>query len=730
MSLKLLEILIKAACSDGIITDAERFHLEKEAEKVGVSTENLIFLINSELENKIKSETSGFETVKENLSDQSGFIVDNETINNQSGFLTSENNNLESGFITDNKSENYTFNLNQIFTDVTVFPTQGAMSLVQKGKYLGKWVIIKRLKPEFSNNQKYIELFYKEFENAYHLDHLNIARINGKGQDSEGNYYYMEFVDGRPLSELIKIKGIEDGKLIKKISLEILEALSYVHKKQVFHRDLKPSNILVTFKGDNVKLIDFGLALTDSYDDDLKTVGTPKYAAPEQFTHGFNADARSDIYSFGLILLEMLTGQIDNNEIAKLRSNELFAIINKSIDKNVLERYSNCEQIIEEIKNIEIKDNTNIFFETKITEITNKIEDIQTFEEFFKFTHFKWKNGDLQYLDNPYSDEPTFTEQAESQIYFDLIIKFFDNNFEENFKNNFFVKGEYLIKYDKKKFLLTNYSLFIRNHENESFKLLLLNQINPKTEKLLTSHSIYINFRNYKIWRSDWELIIKLMEKKEWEVLTENQLKILENKKTQSRKYLNEKDIILSYELYNISYKDFPFISIHDFISNTKTIWESLEYSKYYGNRIIDHTETIKSYISDIEEVFSTFYPFKNEFLLLDCFHKQGFITNFRLFYYDSIQKKYHAIILKNIKSYSIADDLYTDLGGLQVITHDNRKINLSLKYENTGFAKTRKNEMYRIQQFLVRNDIETLVNENKISYLALTKDLISAIYF
>lgn len=746
MSLDLLHILIKAACADGLITEAERSHLVKEADKVGVSIDNLNFLINTELENLKKSinsgfvtknfkniEQSGFITDNKLNTEQSGFIAENKNIE-QSGFITSENKNLESGFVTDNKFDNYSFSLNKIFTDVSNLAEQGAMSQVQKGKYLGKWVVIKRLKHEFRDNKKYIELFYKEFENAYHLEHQNIARINGKSQDTEGIYYFMEFIDGRPLKDLINTNGIENGKLVKKIGLEILDALSYVHKKQIFHRDLKPSNILVTYKGDNVKLIDFGLALTDDFDDDLKTVGTPKYAAPEQFTQGFNADARSDIYSFGLIFLEILSGQIENQNIANERSEQAFTIIKKCSDKNPQLRYSNCEQIIDDLRSIEIADileGENILQKKANLVHENKIDDIQTLVEFFKFTHSKWKSGDLQFFDNEFSEDPTFEEKAENNSYLDLIIKFLDKDFETVFKNYFFVKGEYLIKYDKKKFLLTNFRLFLRNSDNEAYKLIFLNKINLQNEKINTSKPpIYVGFRNLKIWQSDWELILKLFVKKDWEQLSENQLNILENKKDKARKIIDSAKVSLSYEFYNFSYDDIAFTTVYDFLKLTKTNWESIEFSKYYGNKIIDHTESIKSYIATIESVFNIYYPVKEEFLILDCFHKNGFFTNFRMFYFEELTKKYKVILLKDIEKYQIKDDIFSDSGIVEIFTKYNEKIELPLKFQSTGYAKQLKSEMSRIQQFISISSSVDLFKTKNFKHITQTKDAISLNYF
>jgi len=336
MDLNLLKIMIESACSDGVISDEELEILKGKAAEMGVAEGDLDFLIHCEL-NKVKS-LSGIKSTK----------VKKEIIQPEaSGFITSEpvDTSNQSGFVNQNISQ---FNQEK-FTDVSVLSNQGAMSIVQKAKYLGKWVIIKRIKPEHKDDLTYQELFFKEFENAYHLDHEHIARLLGKGVDEQGAYYYMEYIDGRELTELIGTGGLKNIILVKKISEQILEALSYLHKKQIYHRDLKPANILITYKGDNVKLTDFGLAQADIFEDNLLKVGTPKYASPEQLVKGNSADHRADIYSFGLILLEMLTGQVADNQKAESIDTKLYRIIDRCVQELPQNRYMSCDDIIKEL---------------------------------------------------------------------------------------------------------------------------------------------------------------------------------------------------------------------------------------------------------------------------------------------------------------------------------------------------------------------------------------------
>ncbi len=165
----------------------------------------------------------------------------------------------------------------------------------------GRFRVLKCLKEEYRENPLYERLLLKEFEIGYSLSHGNICEYYSYFRDSElGNCIEMEWIDGRTLEEFLS-EGKRDRAVYDKVVLEICSALSYMHAKQVIHKDLKPSNILVTFNGDNVKLIDFGLSDTDS-SSILKTpAGTAVFAAPEVRSGG-KASVRSDLYSLGMVM--------------------------------------------------------------------------------------------------------------------------------------------------------------------------------------------------------------------------------------------------------------------------------------------------------------------------------------------------------------------------------------------------------------------------------------------
>lgn len=169
---------------------------------------------------------------------------------------------------------------------------------------MGRFRVLKCLKPEFRGNPTYEGLLRKEFEIGFSLDHPNICQYYSfLAHPSLGNCLEMEWIDGRSLEELIAGER-PDASLSDSILDQLCDALSYIHSKQVLHKDLKPSNILVTHKGNVVKLVDFGLSDSSSYSVLKIPAGTAIYTAPEVLK-GAEADVRSEIYSLGLIIASL-----------------------------------------------------------------------------------------------------------------------------------------------------------------------------------------------------------------------------------------------------------------------------------------------------------------------------------------------------------------------------------------------------------------------------------------
>jgi eukaryotic-like serine/threonine-protein kinase len=175
---------------------------------------------------------------------------------------------------------------------------------------LGRRVAIKILNDRHANDEQFVERFRREAKNAAGLSHPNIVSIYDRGE-AEGTYYIaMEFLDGRSLKELLIARGpmpIEDAVAHTR---QILHALRFAHKKGVVHRDIKPHNVMADPDG-RLKVTDFGIARAGASQmtEAGAIVGTAQYLSPEQ-ARGAAVDQRSDLYSVGVVLYEMLTGEV------------------------------------------------------------------------------------------------------------------------------------------------------------------------------------------------------------------------------------------------------------------------------------------------------------------------------------------------------------------------------------------------------------------------------------
>lgn len=330
------------------MTEGKREILRKQAADMGINMGELLVLIKSaeiEIAHVTGKQNTEYPEINDEIPQGSGFVSENQG----SGFVSEGSG---SGFVNESQQSGMTSMANlstsdEVFSEVKLLDSSGAMSDIYSAIHLGRRrVIIKRIKQQYRNSQQYIELFYKEFENAFSLEHNNIVHVYGKGEDAEGPYYYMEYIDGRTLTYVINEEHRQDINFVRRVLVEILDALSYVHKKQIFHRDLKPDNIMLTYKGDNVKIIDFGLATADDLPDNLKRAGTPKYAAPELNNKAYSADQRADIYSLGMIMLEWLAGAPDRRKLMGINNTLLRDIADKSTMMYPESRYTSCDEIL------------------------------------------------------------------------------------------------------------------------------------------------------------------------------------------------------------------------------------------------------------------------------------------------------------------------------------------------------------------------------------------------
>jgi eukaryotic-like serine/threonine-protein kinase len=175
---------------------------------------------------------------------------------------------------------------------------------------LGRQVALKMLNERHAADEQFVERFRREAQNAAGLNHPNIVSIFDRGR-AEGTYYIaMEYLDGRTLKELLVKNGPTPIPISIDYSRQILNALSFAHRHGIVHRDIKPHNVVVGADG-RVKVTDFGIARSEASQmtEVGSIVGTAQYLSPEQ-ARGAPVDARSDIYSLGIVLYEMLTGKV------------------------------------------------------------------------------------------------------------------------------------------------------------------------------------------------------------------------------------------------------------------------------------------------------------------------------------------------------------------------------------------------------------------------------------
>lgn len=196
---------------------------------------------------------------------------------------------------------------------------RGGMGAVYKGrqKSLKRLVAIKILPPEASNDEmKFVERFENEAQTMAAMNHPAIVSVYDFGETAEGLLYFiMEYVDGTDVHKMIQTSGMLGADYALAITAHVCDALEYAHSRGVIHRDIKPANILIDQEG-RVKVADFGLAkvhdpsMTSGLTRTNMTMGTPDYVAPEALKMGMVVDHRADLYAVGVMLYQMLTGEV------------------------------------------------------------------------------------------------------------------------------------------------------------------------------------------------------------------------------------------------------------------------------------------------------------------------------------------------------------------------------------------------------------------------------------
>ena len=218
---------------------------------------------------------------------------------------------------------------------------KGGMAYVYKARchFLNRLVAIKVLKEELRDDKEFVHRFNTEAQAAARISNPHVVSIYDVGFENGLYYIVMEYVDGITLKEYIAEKGVLPWRQAAEFAAQICEGLSAAHKKSVIHRDIKPQNIIMT-EGGVLKVTDFGIARATTQatqSTSSSTIGTVHYLSPEQARGGYTNE-RTDIYSLGVVLYEMLTGRLPFND------NTAVAIAIKHIqEKPVLPRILNNE---------------------------------------------------------------------------------------------------------------------------------------------------------------------------------------------------------------------------------------------------------------------------------------------------------------------------------------------------------------------------------------------------
>ncbi len=256
---------------------------------------------------------------------------------------------------------------------------RGGMGIVYRSRdrILGREVALKILNSHFKHDEKIVETFLREAKSLAALNHLHIVTVFDAGIE-DGNYYIsMEFIEGKTIRELLKKKGHFRLSTTTILAKQVLKALAYAHSKKVIHRDITTNNMMLT-DSKIIKLMDFGLArvVNQLHSEQSIIGGTPYFMSPEQ-VEGAPIDHRTDIYSFGVCLFEMLTGQVPfpmenpgyhhlhtpppsprsiKSDIPELME----IIILKCLQKKPDDRFINANEILEMLRQTSLEDEASL----------------------------------------------------------------------------------------------------------------------------------------------------------------------------------------------------------------------------------------------------------------------------------------------------------------------------------------------------------------------------------
>ena len=354
----------------------------------------------------------------------------------------------------------------------------GGMSDVYKAKdhVLGRFVAIKVLKPEFSEDVGFVSKFHTEAQSAAGLEHPNIVNIYDVGSEDGLHYIVMEYIEGITLKTYIEKKGRLTFKEAVSIAIQVGRGIEAAHNKNIVHRDIKPQNIMISTEG-KVKVMDFGIAraaTSNTIHSDV--MGSVHYSSPEQARNGF-IDGKSDIYSLGIVMYEMVTGRVpfDGDTTVSIAIQHLqeemvppsaYApdlpislekIILKCTQKSPSRRYQNIGDLIQDLKKALVHPNEDF---VTVVPLMNQDKTRVISEQ--ELNQIKRKQED-EYADN-YDD--TYEDEYEDDGYDDDGYEEYDGDED----------GEYEDEYEDE------------DYEDENAG----NGLNPKMEKAITIMGIVV----------------------------------------------------------------------------------------------------------------------------------------------------------------------------------------------------------------------------------------------
>ncbi|EFG89665.1 Stk1 family PASTA domain-containing Ser/Thr kinase [Clostridium carboxidivorans] len=311
---------------------------------------------------------------------------------------------------------------------------EGGMALVYKAKchLLNRYVAVKILKEQYSDDKEFVEKFKREATAVASLSDNNIVNIYDVGTQGDINYIVMEYVNGKTLKQIIREQGKIPTAKTANLAIQIARALDCAHRNNIIHRDIKPQNILVTNEG-VVKVTDFGIAKASNsvtITNSSKVMGSAHYFSPEQARGSF-VDCRTDIYSLGIVIYEMCTGRVPYDAdspvsvalkhiqepvIPPKQLNEnipdnLNKLILKAVEKEPIKRYQTIKDMLTDLRKIENNQEVDIST-SDFDEDMTRIMDAVVVDDKDKYNRNKYE--DSKY-DNKYANDKKYNDDYDEQ---------------------------------------------------------------------------------------------------------------------------------------------------------------------------------------------------------------------------------------------------------------------------------------------------------------------------